>query len=67
MAGSADAAAAMVRAGHNGVVVPVGGDLAAIDALPVAALRLPSEIATCGSAWNRNPVGGVIGVQTGPH
>ena len=21
----------------------------------------------CGSAWNRNPVGGVIGVQTGPH
>lgn len=46
MAGSADAAAAMVRAGHSGVVVPVGGDLAAIDALPVAALRLPGEIAT---------------------
>lgn len=21
----------------------------------------------CGTAWNRNPVGGVIGVQTGPH
>lgn len=46
MAGNADAAAAMVRAGFSGVVVPVGGDLAAIGALPVAALRLPGEIAT---------------------
>ena len=46
MAGSADAAAAMVRSGHNGVVVPVGGDLEAIGALPLASLRLPGEIAT---------------------
>ena len=46
MAGSADAATALVRAGHSGVVVPVGGDLAAIGALPVAALRLPGEIAS---------------------
>lgn len=46
MAGSADAAAALVRAGHNGLVVPAGHDLAAIGALPVAALRLPGEIAT---------------------
>ncbi|MBI0536923.1 DNA polymerase Y family protein [Roseomonas sp. KE2513] len=46
MAGNADAAAALVRAGHNGVVVPVGGDLAAIGALPVTTLRLPGEIAS---------------------
>ena len=30
---------------------------------PVRAIFGPD----CGSAWNRNPVGGVIGVQTGPH
>ncbi|MDU7521854.1 MAG: DNA polymerase Y family protein [Roseomonas mucosa] len=46
LAGSANAATALVRAGHNGVVVPVGGDLTAIAALPVAALRLPSEVAS---------------------
>ena len=46
MAGNADAVAALVRAGHNGLVVPVGGDLTAISALPVAALQLPGETAT---------------------
>ncbi|QDD97541.1 hypothetical protein [Roseomonas mucosa] len=29
-----------------------------------ALARTPHD---CGTAWNRNPVGGVIGVQTGPH
>lgn len=46
MAGNAAAAAALVRAGHNGIVVPTGGDLATIGVLPVAALRLPGEIVT---------------------
>ena len=45
LAGSADAAAALVRAGQHGVVVPRGRDLAALSALPVSALRLACDLA----------------------
>ncbi|MDT8278819.1 plasmid stability protein [Roseomonas mucosa] len=45
-------------------------DTAGSETLPAIAERLfgaERGFDLCGSAWNRNPVGGVIGVQTGPH
>lgn len=38
VAGAPAAAAALARAGHNGLVVPPGGEAAAVDALPLSAL-----------------------------
>ncbi|QDJ12297.1 hypothetical protein HVPorG_04711 (plasmid) [Roseomonas mucosa] len=34
---------------------------------PFGVSYFSTMLTECGSAWNRNPVGGVIGVQTGPH
>lgn len=45
MAGNADAAAAMLRAGLHGCIVPPGEDAAALRTVPVAALRLPGGMA----------------------
>jgi protein ImuB len=43
VAGVPDAAAALARAGRNGLVVPPGDEAAAVAPLPLAALRLPVE------------------------
>ncbi|UFN51667.1 DNA polymerase Y family protein (plasmid) [Roseomonas sp. OT10] len=46
LAGNADAAAAVLRAGQHGRIVPEGEDLAALRPVPVAALRLASDLAS---------------------
>ena len=43
VAGVADVAAALARAGHHAAVLPPGQERAAADALPLSALRLPPE------------------------
>ncbi|MDT8291781.1 DNA polymerase Y family protein, partial [Roseomonas mucosa] len=45
MAGNADAAAALLRAGQDGRIVPPGEEIAALRTVPVAALRLPGGMA----------------------
>ncbi|MHB0665452.1 Y-family DNA polymerase [Roseomonas mucosa] len=46
LAGTADAAAALLRAGQHACVVPPGEDLAALRSVPVAALRLAGDLAS---------------------
>ena len=46
IAGTPDAARALARFGPDGSVVPVGGDMAAMRPLPVAALDAPADVAT---------------------
>lgn len=46
VAGNADAAAALLRAGQHGRIVPSGEDAAALRSVPVAALRLPGGMAS---------------------
>jgi len=66
LAGTADAAAALVRAGRHGVVVPPGEDADALAGLPVAALRLTDEVAIGLARLGLTTVGALLRQPRGP-
>jgi protein ImuB len=66
IADGAEAAVSLARAGADGLIVPPGGDIAAVSPLPLAALRLPAQVRVALSRLGLHRVEDLLRQPRGP-